>query len=109
MARVVLLLLSLQLLLPAAVQGASAELFRLMRELEVELEKGEYVLDTASDTVTPVTPQDPGETVLQQHNLQKRPVKIAAFNIQIFGATKYSKTDVMDVIMKVSGRKGGAS
>lgn len=44
---------------------------------------------------------DENLTTFQRFGLQKRSVTIAAFNIQVFGDSKYSKKDVVDVILKV--------
>ncbi len=81
----------------SSTEGRSIDLYRLLRELEDELEAE---LSLARRHLTEYS-DDPGETVLYKNDLQKRPLRVAAFNIQIFGDNKYSKKNVVNILLQV--------
>ena len=45
--------------------------------------------------------EDATRTTFQKYDLQKPSITIAAFNIQVFGDTKYGKKNVVEVLLKV--------
>ena len=47
------------------------------------------------------THPDPRAAALEQHQCQYPALKIASFNIQIFGDTKYEKEGVTDILLQV--------
>jgi endonuclease/exonuclease/phosphatase family metal-dependent hydrolase len=69
---------------------------RLLHELEDEELGRELMRRTAA--------QDASQNALVREGHQQKPLKIAAFNIQIYGQTKYGKKDVIQILIQILQR-----
>ena len=70
-----------------------------------QLKNKVFICIAASHTMAHSHP-DPRSEVLVRHGYQYPALRISAFNIQIFGDTKYEKEGVTDILLQVRERKG---